>query len=157
MRSCRHFVLLSCMLGTSGEVGAREMAVESWSQPGVTFARYRGDAVECGSIGYNRNVSDDEPAKRFLRGFRTADDDLNTDMPTDERLQKWRDVVRRTNPDRRKRELHAIQVGDVERCLAKKGYIRFTLTREESEALKRYPVGSAARHRYLHTLASASR
>lgn len=131
---------------------ASKASVESWGKHGVGYDQYRTDAVECAKIGYFRDVSQDEPAKRFIRGFDTADRLLNS--PNGSAGDDWFDSVRRTQPDRQKRDLQAIQVGDVEQCLGRKGYRKFALTRDEIKALARYPRGSEARHRYLHTLAA---
>ena len=95
-------------------------------------------------------MSQDEPAKRFITGFTAADNNLNSGGGASD----WINSILRTQPDRQKRRLHAIQLGDVERCLADKGYSRFRLSRSEVKTLARYPRGSEARHRYLHTLAA---
>lgn len=146
-------VVIGIMLAFSGTAQAADRPpVESWGKPGVSFNQYRNDAVACAKIGYFRDVSQDEPAKRFIRGFETADLLLN--LPGAGAGDDWGNSIRRTQPDRQKRDLHAIQVGDVERCLTDKGYRRVTLTRSEERALARYPRGSEARHRYLHALAA---
>ncbi len=146
-------VVIGIMLACSGAaLAADRPPVESWGKPGVSFDQYRNDAVACATIGYFRDVSQDEPAKRFIRGFETADLLLN--LPGGEAGDGWESSIRRTQPDRQKRDLHAIQVGDVERCLTDKGYRRVTLTRAEEKTLARYPRGSEARHRYLHALAA---
>ncbi|WP_294309972.1 hypothetical protein [uncultured Sphingomonas sp.] len=124
--------------------------IESWGKPGIAFDQYRADSVECAKIGYFRDVSQDEPAKRFITGFTAADNNLNSGGNASD----WINLILRTQPDRQKRRLHAIQLGDVERCLADKGYSRFQLSRSEVKTLKRYPRGSEARQRYLHTLAA---
>ncbi|WP_267434903.1 hypothetical protein [Sphingomonas sp. GM_Shp_1] len=126
--------------------------VESWGKPGVGFDQYRADAVECAKIGYFRDVSQDEPAKRFIRGFETADNGLN--QPGTPNIGAWIDSVQRVRPERQKRDLHRIQVGDVEQCLTGKGYRKFALSRSEEKRLAAYPRGSEARHRYLHILAA---
>ncbi|WP_322964809.1 hypothetical protein [Sphingomonas fuzhouensis] len=131
---------------------ASKPVVESWGKSGIGFAQYRADAIECAKTGYFRDVSQDEPAKRFIRGFETADRLLN--FPNGSEGDDWGDSVRRTQPDRQKRDLQAIQVGDVEQCLTDKGYSRFTLTPAEVKTLSRYPRGSEARHQYLHSLAA---
>ncbi len=147
-------VVIGIMLASSGAAQAADRPpIESWGKPGVTFDQYRADSVECAKIGYFRDVSQDEPAKRFVRGFETADRLMNFPSPADSG-DDWMLSVRRMQPDRQKRLLQAIQVGDVERCLTGKGYRKFTLTAGEAKMLKRYPRGSEARHHYLYTLAA---
>jgi len=145
------FAVMLAMSSVSASAASRG-PVESWGKPGIGFAQYRADAIECAKTGYFRDVSQDEPAKRFIRGFETADRLLN--FPSASESDSWGDSVRRTQPDRQKRDLQAIQVGDVEQCLTGKGYRRFTLTRAEVKALSRYPRGSDARRQYLHSLAA---
>jgi hypothetical protein len=147
-------VVMGIMLASSGAAQAADRPpIESWGKSGVTFDQYRADSVECAKIGYFRDVSQDEPAKRFIRGFETADRLMNFPSPADGG-DDWMLSVRRTQPDRQKRLLHGIQVGDVERCLGSKGYQKFSLTAGEAKMLAAYPRGSEARHRYLHTLAA---
>ncbi len=144
-------VVIGIMLASSGAAQAADRPpIESWGKPGIAFDQYRADSVECAKIGYFRDVSQDEPAKRFITGFTAADNNLNSGGNASD----WINSILRTQPDRQKRRLHAIQLGDFERCLADKGYSRFRLSRSEVKTLKRYPRGSEARQRYLHTLAA---
>ena len=144
-------VVIGIMLASSGAAQAADRPpIESWGKPGIAFDQYPADSVECAKIGYFRDVSQDEPAKRFITGFTAADNNLNSGGGASD----WINSILRTQPDRQKRRLHAIQLGDVERCLADKGYSRFRLSRSEVKTLARYPRGSEARHRYLHTLAA---
>ncbi|MDR6114394.1 MULTISPECIES: hypothetical protein [unclassified Sphingomonas] len=145
------FALVLAMSSVTASA-ASDGPVESWGKPGIGFAQYRADAIECAKTGYFRDVSQDEPAKRFIRGFETADRLLN--FPSASESDSWGDSVRRTQPDRQKRDLQAIQVGNVEQCLTGKGYHRFTLTRAEVKTLSRYPRGSEARRQYLYSLAA---
>ena len=147
------FVMISSILFCSPSL-AQSKAVSSWAKPGVSFEQYRTDAVECAKRGYFRDISQDEPAKRFLRGFRSADDDLNKADIGGPNADGWLDAVRRTQPDRRKREIHEIQVGEVERCLTERGYSKFILTKGEQKQLSKFPSGSIDRQRFLHQLSS---
>jgi len=145
--------VIGILLVSSGAAQAADRPpIESWGKPGVGYDQYRADSIACAKTGYFRDVSQDEPAKRFIRGFETADRLLN--FPSASESDSWGDSVRRTQPDRQKRDLQAIQVSDVEQCLTGKGYHRFTLTRAEVKTLSRYPRGSDARRQYLHSLAA---
>ncbi len=147
-------LIIALISGTMSVESYAKTKVEAWGRAGVSFQQYRADAIECAKIGYFRDVSKDDPAKRFVRGWQTADDSLNLSGPSG---ADWNNVVLRTQPDRQKKLVHAIQVGDVETCLLDKGYRKFALSREEERQLKRYPAGSSERHRYLHSLAAAQR
>ena len=141
---------------------AKPSRTETWGKPQVSFEQYRRDAVECATLGYFRDVSQDEPAKKFIRGFQTYDNGLN--MPVwngaggpPMAMTSTRDSVLMMNPDQRLKEVQAVQVGDVERCLTERGYAKFTLTDRQDRELKRYPKGSDARRQFLYRLASAAR
>ncbi len=151
--SCR-IPLLLLLLAAASVTDAREPSPISWAKPGVSFDQYRSDAIECAKLGYFRDISNDEPAKRFVRGFRSAHDDINKADIGGVDVDAWRDSILRTQPDRQKEDIHALQVKDVEECLSSKGYVKFHLSRSENKQLARYPLGSAARHTYLHRLAS---
>ena len=106
-------VVIGIILAASGTARAADRPpIESWGKPGVGFDQYRADSVACAKQGYFRDVSQDEPAKRFIRGFETADNGLN--MPGAPDIDAWIDSVQRVKPDRQKRLLHGIQVADVE-------------------------------------------
>lgn len=123
----------------------------SWYKLAISYETYRADAIACAKQGYFRDMSNDLPAKQFIRGFQTADDQLNKngDGP---RIEDWMDSVRRTQPDDKKRQLPRVPVGDVEACLTAKNYWRFTLTRSEEKALRKLPWGSEQRHRFVYAL-----
>jgi len=144
-------VVIGILLVSSGAAEAADRPpIESWGKPGVGYDQYRADSIACAKAGYFRDVSQDEPAKRFIAGFTAADNALNGGGTAG----GWTDSILRTQPDRQKRLLHAIQVGDVEQCLVDKGYRKFSLTKSEQKTLSRYPKGSEARRQYLHALAA---
>jgi hypothetical protein len=126
---------------------ARREVPQSWTKAGGSYAQYQADAVECAKVGYFRDVANDKPAKQFIRGFETADRLLNLPSPIDNDSRAF--AVARTQPSRKMVQVHAIQVGDVERCLMAKGYRKFTLTKAEAGKVASFDRGSDARRRYL--------
>lgn len=147
-------IAVAAALLVSHPASAGRAPVESWGKPNVTFDAYREDAVACAKTGYFRDISADEPAKRFVAGWREADNQLNKSSIDGPGTGDWIQAVLRTQPDQKKRAIHAIQVGDVDRCLSDRGYRRFTLTRAQEKILKTFPHGSQSRHRYMHSLAA---
>jgi hypothetical protein len=143
-----------------GSAAAGRPPTGSWAKAAVSYPQYRDDAIDCAKKGYFRDVSNDEPAKKFVEGFNAATTRLNT--PTFGSSQQplsglpdmgaWRDSILRTQPDRRKRELQAIQTNDVEQCLQAKGYRKFTLSRAQEKQLARLRRGSEQRHLYLYEI-----
>lgn len=77
---------------------------------------------------------------------------FNAARRLDSRIEDWMDSVSRTQPDDKKRQLHRIQIGDVEPCLTMKNDRRFTLSRSEEKALRKPPRGSEQRHRFVYAL-----
>ncbi len=126
---------------------ARREAPQSWTKAGGSYTQYQADGVECAKVGYFRNVANDKPAKQFIRGFETADRLLNLPSPIDNDSRAF--AVARTQPSRKMVQVHAIQVGDVERCLTARGYRKFTLTKAEARKVASFDRGTDARRRYL--------
>lgn len=149
------------ILAVSGTAHAQQPPAESWGKPDISFSDYRRDAITCATVGYFRDVSQDEPAKTFIRGFQTYDNTLN--MPAWGGYSAWlplgitRDSVLTMQPDRQLKDIQALQVGDVEQCLTQRGYTKFTLSDAQERTLKRYPKGSEARQQFLYRLATAER
>jgi hypothetical protein len=135
----------------------------SWGKAGVAFETYRADAIECGREGYFADVSDTEAAKVFKDASRRLENnetalglaaqtgDLNRVGNINAMSQH---IVSSTRPRERMREVAGVMNGTVAECLAKRGYVRFTLTEAQEKALKAYPAGTEARHHFLHALAS---
>lgn len=139
-------------LTISVPAGAKERD-KSWKKPANSYAQFVYDSIECAEYGYFRDVSTDEPAKAFVRGWQTADDNLNRGgATTPQAAESWADTVRRTQPARRIEEVQKLHVGDVERCLTDRGYSPFTLSKSQSKLLAKLPRGSDARRRYLYDL-----
>jgi hypothetical protein len=145
-------LVLAVALICSAAEASRE-ALQSWTKAGGSYTQYQTDSVECAKVGYFRDVANDKPAKQFIRGFETADRLLNLPSPIDNDNRSY--VVARTQPSRKMVQVHAIQVGDVERCLMAKGYRKFTLTKAEANKLASFDRGSEARRRYLFDIGAS--
>ncbi len=142
-----------CIFIVCSPCNGKDTEVKSWSKKYITYEVYKKDAVECAKLGYYRDVSKDEPAKKFLRGFRTADEGINQANMGGASVDKWRNSILITQPDKRIREVQDIQVNAVEDCLLKKGYKQFSLSKDQKQNLSKYPHGSEERRNYLYSLA----
>src|SRR3954453_16439995 len=49
----------------------------SWGKPGVSLARYRKDAIECGHSAAATDLAGSDPAKAFVVGSRRMENDPN--------------------------------------------------------------------------------
>jgi hypothetical protein len=125
---------------------------ETWGKPGVAYDQYRRDAVDCALIGATRDVSGDEPARTFVRGWRIDERFLNDPAGPD--VERWLANKRLTQPDRRIDEVQAILVNDVETCLMQRGYRKVQLSKPEQRALQRLRHGTERRRRFLHDIAT---
>ncbi len=146
-------VVMGIMLASSGVAQAADRPpIESWGKPGIAFDQYRADSVECAKIGYFRDVSQDEPAKRFIRGFETADRLMNFPSPADSG-DDWMLSVVACSPIG-KSDCYRRFRSAMSNVPDRQGLSKFTADRGEAKTLASYPRGSEARHRYLYTLAA---
>lgn len=127
--------------------------VSSWKKPANTYEKFVSDSIMCAKHGYFRDVANDEPAKAFVRGWRTADDNLN--RPSNgmaDTVESYSDTIRRTQPARRMAQVQALHVSDVEQCLTEQGYVKFALSKDQAQRLGKLQRGSEARRQYLYKL-----
>jgi hypothetical protein len=121
-------------------------AAKSWGKPGVSLADYRGDAVDCGRQAAALDVAGSNPAEALVLASRMIDNapDAATAI----------DAMRIASPERNFLKVGDMLQAELERCLAGRGYHRFKLTSVQRHKLAKLPIGSDARHAYLHSLAS---
>lgn len=138
---------------------ARPPGDTSWGKAGVTLADYKADALACGLKGHNTDVADTEAAavlKRASSDLRSNEANLVNESAETQLgtvLTSAR-IVEGARPAKRFREVKAVQLDAVSRCLSERGYIRFRLSEAEAAQLKRLARGSEARRQFLHALAS---
>ncbi len=102
------------------------------------------------------DISKTAPAKAVIAAEEWNDRNLN--MPMNgagmSQAEQQTRMVQRFRPEKRLAEAQAIMVTQTERCLFDHGYRPFRLTRDQDRALRRLPLGTPARHAYLHALAA---
>jgi hypothetical protein len=158
-------LLLSCTLAglclaAPAFAGSKPNPV-SWGKIGVSFEQYRQDAVDCTREGYYLDVSGTEAAQTLKRASsQIENNEVNLYNPYGSSWPTQVDIVTRsdaiaqgTRPDKRFKEVRALQEDAVAKCLIERGYKRFTLTRDEQDHLAHLKAGSDARHQYLYSLA----
>lgn len=143
----------------------------SWGKAGVAIERYREDAIACGRAGLATEINDMAAVKTLVTASRQLDQVLDSQANSSPAsvttggggqidpvaLNTAQQVSRITdgaNPRARFKEVRAALQGTVDRCLADRGYVRFTLTGPQRERLEDLKHGSPERHAYLHALAS---
>jgi hypothetical protein len=140
----------------------------SWGKPGISLAQYRADAIQCGQNAAATDLAGTDPAKALVIGSRMIANDPNASPAAvvDPRAgpAASADVVgsagstpgveQMIGPDRQIAKAGDILETALERCLARHGYRKFKLTGEQRRKLAKLPLGSDARHAYLHSLAS---
>ncbi|WP_433909729.1 hypothetical protein [Sphingomonas yabuuchiae] len=145
---------------TSAHAGAVD--TYSWGKPGASREAFDGGSRACMLQAARRDVAEDDETKRYVRGARVLDREVNTPptVPTDDIFtQSERQVLLRRmyNPDKQVDALQATLQGEVDQCLRQAGYVRFALTRDQARMLKRYRPGTEQRRAYLYTLGSDAR
>jgi hypothetical protein len=148
------FIGALAMIGASSAAIAGPAPQISWGRAGVTFAQYRTDAIACGRLGANTDISRESATQDFVAAERWRDRNLNMPLAGADVAREQAQMIQRLGPERKLKELQQVHLGAVETCLSQLGYQRFALTREQAKALRALPSGSAARHTYLHRLGS---
>lgn len=143
----------------------------SWGKAGVSLAQYRADAIQCGQNAARTDLANTDPAKALVIGTRMIGNDPNAVVapvvdpmagPSAgaealENAGSTSGVTRMIAPDRQIAKAGDILESALERCLRGKGYRKFRLTSEQRRRLSKLPIGSDARHAYLHSLAADPR
>jgi hypothetical protein len=119
---------------------------QSWGKANVSLADYRADAVACGRQAAAVDVAGTAPAEALVVASRMLDNAPDA----------WTavDAMRIASPERNMLKVGDILQAELDRCLAARGYHKFKLTAQQRHKLAKLPVGSDARHAYLHSLAS---
>ena len=140
----------------------------SWGKAGISLAQYRQDAIECGRSAAGVDLAGTDPAKAFVAGSRLIDNDRNAvpgavidpmsgpSAGPDAMANAGSSpsVMRMIGPERQFAKAGDILERALEHCLQARGYHKFRLTAAQRHKLAKLPLGSDARHSYLHSLAS---
>jgi hypothetical protein len=126
----------------------------SWGRAGISLVQYRADAVECGRLGANTDISKEPATQAIVAAERFTERNLNVPVIGPDAVQEQALMARRIPPARKLAEAQSAMLSQTEKCLTRLGYSRFTLTSEQSRRLGRLRPGTPERHAYLHALAS---
>lgn len=150
---------------------AKEPAVtpqsSSWGKPGVSFAQYRDDAVQCATIAANADVANTEAAKTLVTATRDLDrtSDLvsmaytsgtsaTTASGAVSNAGIYQHTIEKYRPDQQFAAIKAYQYALLENCLTSRGYVHFRLTKEQIVRVRHMKLGSDQRRDYLYRLSS---
>lgn len=147
-------ILLTLALTTAATTAAKKSREISWGRADVPFAMYRTDAIACGRLGANVDIADQPATAAFVAAERLNDRALNAPLANADTIRQQAMIRQRLSPEKRIDELQNVHLSATERCLTRLGYRRFVLTKDQARALRRFQPGTAARHAYLHALAS---
>jgi hypothetical protein len=140
----------------------------SWGKPGVSLAQYRADAVTCGQHASGMDLAGTGPARALALASRRMEAEPNaTPMAVQDPRQApgaamdplamagaAPSAMQMAGPERQIAKAGDMMKVELERCLASLGYREFRLTADQRRKLSKLPVGSVARHAFLHQLAS---
>ena len=130
---------------------------ESWAKPGVTFAAYNADALDCANRAYGVNVTM-KPVGPMGTGYLSLvlPSALWTSLTpgkipiyTTTYVEAYRNAARIDTIE----QLQAV----VDTCLGARGYQKFQLTADQATTLRKLQRGSIERARYLHGIAADAR
>ena len=126
----------------------------SWGLAGVSLVRYRADAVECGRLGANADISKDPATQAIVAAEQFTERNLNAPINGSDTALEQALMVRRLRPAKKLADAQSAMLTETETCLTRLGYRRFMLTSEQSRRLGHLRLGTPERHAYLHALAS---
>jgi hypothetical protein len=126
----------------------------SWGLAGVSLAQYRADAVECGRLGANADMSKDPATQAIVAAEQFTERNLNAPIIGSDTALEQALMARRLPPAKKLAEAQSAMLTETETCLTRLGYHRFMLTSEQSRKLDHLRLGTPERHAYLHALAS---
>jgi hypothetical protein len=140
----------------------------SWGKAGVTLEQYRKDAVYCGQHASGMDLTGSDPAKALAVASRMMDAEPNASPVAVRDAQQppgpgmdalamagaAPSAMQMVGPERQIAKAGDLMKGELEHCLARLGYREFRFTAEQRRSLNKLPVGSEARHAFLHKLAS---
>lgn len=175
-------IAMAAMLACASQAEAkRKPADVSWAKPGVSFADYQRDTLECANTTYGLDVSM-KPATAAALGAQNTAALAGLISGLDSRpsnggsyvggasgyaaamsaIDPNRAVFRSSTYAEMFRHAAYVDVTDqlqavLDFCLKSRGYTRFKLSGEERRQLRRYARGTEARARFLHALSAADR
>lgn len=126
----------------------------SWGRAGVSLAQYRADAVECGRLGANTDISKEPATQSIVAAEQFTERNLNVPVVGPDAVLEQALMARRLRPAKKLAEAQSVMLTETEQCLTRLGYSRFMLTSEQNRRLGRFRLGTPERHAYLHALAS---
>lgn len=149
---------------------AAESRTTSWGKPGVAFDDYRLETTICLREAETMNLEGTAPAEALVVASRRIENALGQDMRStasdprgatggsiDQSVLAAGQVARameQARPRERIREAREIMQEQLDACLERNGYRRFTLTEEQERTLSRLRHGRPERQQFLHQLAS---
>lgn len=168
--------VLAC---ASPAMAGRKPSNVSWAKPGVSFAEYRRDTLECANTTYGLDVSMKPDTVVALSGQNTAalagfvsglDPKLSGGsyvggasgyMTAMNLIDPGRVVFRNSTYTGMFRHAAYVDVTDqlqsvLDYCLTRRGYTRFKLSADQRKQLRRYQRGTEARAHFLHELSAGT-
>jgi hypothetical protein len=147
-------LLAACLftIAASATIGAPAPQF-SWGKAGITLDQYRQDALECGLKGHYTDVSQTQDAKVLARASGQLENLPSTLDPMDYAATQGH-IIASARPDLRLRNVKDRLQSVTTKCLVERGYSRFTLRKEQQQALRKLKAGSDERRAYLYGLAS---
>ncbi|MDP1027365.1 hypothetical protein Q5H91_09080 [Sphingomonas sp. KR1UV-12] len=141
-------------------VTAEAAPTQSWGKPGAARAAFEAGGVECSLRAARADVAGRPETTAYVQGFEALERENNMpampapagDNDTFARAKRQVLLRRMYSPDKKVDALQTSLQGEVDACLTKAGYVRYTLTRDQDRRLRKLRPGSEERKLYLFTL-----
>ncbi len=162
----------TAFVATTAEAANTRDIETSWGRPGVTYTDYRSDAAACENEAVATDIAETPEVKQLARASSALDNIYATAWMSNPPTTSWGanptgilsgvsnpwnaavETARRFGVEDSIRGIHGMLQATMDACLRRHGYRQFHLTDEQRGRLKKLPLGSERRQRYMHGLAS---
>ena len=152
MRRTRTIATLAATLSLAvwtGSASAERIAPgsdTSWGKDGVSLEEYWTDSAMCGHQAAAIDLSNTDPGKALVIASRLSENITESSAMII--------AVRMGAPEIQWNRAATIMRRELESCLARRGYVKFKLTKDQAHHLQKLELGSLERRKYLYSLAS---
>jgi len=162
----------TAFVATTAEAATNRDIETSWGKPAVTYGEYRSDAASCENEALATDISGTPEVKQLVKASSALDNVYATAWMANPPSTSWGanptgvisnvsnpwnaaiETARRFGVEESLRSIHGMLQATMDACLVRHGYRQFHFTDEQRARLKKLPLGSERRQRYMHGLAS---
>jgi hypothetical protein len=162
----------TAFVATTAEAATTRDIETSWGRPGVTYSEYRSEAASCENEAVATAIAGTPEVKQLIKASRALDNAYAMAWMANPPTSSWGAnptgiISNISNPwnaaigaarsfgvEDSIQGVRGMLQATMDSCLWRHGYRQFRLTEEQRGNLKKLPLGSERRQKYLHRLAS---